>query len=419
MEQPRKRQKIASEGENQSGPNIKLKAPAKKQPAKSTKKPEPQEWPQVFKDLQQVFKAVNLVYTFCCTRKHFATTFANLKSAVESHIKRPLVVEDISRIKTLLPNSIHFTYVDEDLLEVNVMAGSSSKKDKEWEELYSGTGNKTTPGGSTKGKEVLYFEFTDGGLKAKHGKKAENIKLPTYSPAQMTKIITKRNEKFDDAVNQFIKECIEAKIDPVLELDESHVRHIPVQTKLVTTDDKLGLELPKDIPKDRKSIKDIIEEIKRSEIYSEQIVPDGHIITPPQEAKYGDLKFRLSQGLVNALYNARGITKFYSHQANAMNALHEGNHVIVSTSTSSGKSLIYQVPVLHQLERHGDTRAMYIFPTKALAQDQKRSLKEVLHFMQESIPNVLVETFDGDTPMDDRRRIREEARVIFTNPGEL
>lgn len=61
---------------------------------------------------------------------------------------------------------------------------------------------------------------------------------------------------------------------------------------------------------------------------------------------------------------------------------------------------------------------MYIFPTKALAQDQKRSLKEVLKFMP-GLEEMLVETFDGDTPMHDRNRIRDDARVIFTNPDML
>jgi DEAD/DEAH box helicase domain-containing protein len=97
----------------------------------------------------------------------------------------------------------------------------------------------------------------------------------------------------------------------------------------------------------------------------------------------------------------------YAHQAEAINNLHDGHNVIVSTSTSSGKSLIYQIPVLHQLEQDFNTRAMYIFPTKALAQDQRRSLKEMLRFM-EGLEDTLVETFDGDTPMADRNLIRDE-----------
>jgi DEAD/DEAH box helicase domain-containing protein len=98
----------------------------------------------------------------------------------------------------------------------------------------------------------------------------------------------------------------------------------------------------------------------------------------------------------------------YSHQAKAINDLWDKNHVIVSTSTASGKSLIYQVPVLDALERDPDVKALYIFPTKALAQDQKKSLVNILSNMAE-LSHILVETFDGDTPQANRARIRENA----------
>ncbi|RMX92766.1 hypothetical protein D0867_14453, partial [Hortaea werneckii] len=144
----------------------------------------------------------------------------------------------------------------------------------------------------------------------------------------------------------------------------------------------------------------------------------GHRVFDPQEPVHGSLSFPLSQDLVNALYNTRNIESLYSHQTEAINALHEGQNVIVSTSTSSGKSLIYQIPVLHQLESEPQTRAMYIFPTKALAQDQRRSLKDLLSYLP-GLEQVMCETFDGDTPMSERNTIRDEARIIFTNPDML
>jgi DEAD/DEAH box helicase domain-containing protein len=102
----------------------------------------------------------------------------------------------------------------------------------------------------------------------------------------------------------------------------------------------------------------------------------------------------------------------YSHQAKAINDLWNKKHVIVSTSTASGKSLIYQLPVLHALERDPNVKALYIFPTKALAQDQKKSLVNILSFMKE-LSHIMVETFDGDTPQVDRTRIRENASGKF------
>jgi DEAD/DEAH box helicase domain-containing protein len=122
----------------------------------------------------------------------------------------------------------------------------------------------------------------------------------------------------------------------------------------------------------------------------------------------------LSTELSNALFEARGISQLYSHQAKAINNLWSKNNVIVSTSTASGKSLIYQIPVLDALENDQDVKALYIFPTKALAQDQKKSLVNILSHMKR-LTHLLVETFDGDTPQAERSRIRENAsgRVLY------
>ena len=133
--------------------------------------------------------------------------------------------------------------------------------------------------------------------------------------------------------------------------------------------------------------------------------------------------------LTNALLSTRGISKVYNHQAKAINDLWDNKHVVVSTSTASGKSLIYQLPVIDALERDQDVKALYIFPTKALAQDQKKSLTNILSHMKE-LSHILVETFDGDTPQTCRAKIREKASgyqvgssqlmaVIFTNPDTL
>ena len=74
--------------------------------------------------------------------------------------------------------------------------------------------------------------------------------------------------------------------------------------------------------------------------------------------------------------------------------------------------MIYQVPMLHELELDSNSRGMYIFPTKALAQDQRRSMKELLKFMP-GLEDIGVDTFDGDTPLGDRNMIREEGRIIL------
>jgi DEAD/DEAH box helicase domain-containing protein len=389
-------------------------------------------WPPHFTQLTQLHRALNLVYTFCSTRRHFATTFENIKGAVEGHIKRELKTEEIAQVKTLIPRAINFSYVDETMLQINLMGVEDNPSGKRSKEFIIQDPIKETDIGDH--KEVLFFEFVDGDLKRqvqnpKTGEptkvgvqklRNEKLKMPVFSQKQMMGLIEKRNGKFTSAVNGFLNQCFEDKMDPVMLLVDQSKQFVPTmsESRGNTPGPDRSAPLPSYIPKERKAITEIVSEIKSQEWYTGQIVPDGHRVFDPQEPIYGELNFQLSQGLVNALYNTRSITQLYAHQAEAINNLYDGHNVIVSTSTSSGKSLIYQIPVLHELEKDHETRAMYIFPTKALAQDQRRSLKDLLHYV-DGLQNMVIETFDGDTPMEERHNIRDEARIIFTNPDML
>lgn len=387
-------------------------------------------WPEHFTKLAQTHRALNLVYTFCCTRKHLATTFDNIKATVKGHIKRELLVEDVAQIKVLVPRTINFVYVDEAMLQANLMGLEDNVNGRKAKEFVIA---ETTNDGKNENKEVLLFEFIDGDLKrqvqhAKTGEptkatqklRQEDLKMPVYSQKQMMKLIEKRNNKFTSAVNAFLNHCVANNVDPVERIHEEHITFIPESSegRHTTPGPDMRAGLPASIPKERKTIPEIIADIKTLEWYTGQIVPDGHRVFDPQLPIYGELNFQLSQSMVDALYNTRGITYLYAHQAEAINNLYSGHNVIVSTSTSSGKSLIYQIPVLHELEKNRNTRAMYIFPTKALAQDQRRSLKELLSFM-DGLQDLVVETFDGDTPIPERNYIRDEGRIIFTNPDML
>ncbi|CAD6439183.1 4213e487-49ea-46b2-beec-c158f57016a9-CDS [Sclerotinia trifoliorum] len=405
-------------------------------------------WPTSFQTLEKTHRALNLVYTFCSTRKHLATTFDNLKSAVEGHIKRELRIEDVAQIVALRPGGMNFVYVDEAMLQLDIRGAERDDtfkggRAKNWH--AAGPAPDASIGGLTgieglgygdgvngEGKEVLLFEFIDGDLKrqvqsketgeavkASRKLKDEELKMPVFSQKQMMNLIEKRNTKFVSAINAFLNRCEADGIDAEETLVKEAEPLIPIPSISRSSTPKPDYStLPKKIPKERASISDIIKEIKESEWYTGQIVPDGHRVFDPQEAIYGDLNFVLSQNLVNALYNTKNITQFYAHQAEAINNLHYGHNVIVATSTSSGKSLIYQIPVLYELEKDPHSRAMYIFPTKALAQDQRRSLKEMMRFMT-GLEEAIVETFDGDTDMKDRNLIRDEGRIIFTNPDML
>ncbi|EHL02980.1 putative ATP-dependent helicase HRQ1 [Glarea lozoyensis 74030] len=297
-------------------------------------------WPASFQTLEKTHKALNVVFTFCSTRKHVVTTFDTIKNAVEGHIKRELKVEEVAKIVALRPGGMNFSYVDEAMLQVEVKGAERDEtfkgRKKDWFSQHPapdasvggvtgthGLGHGEAETGA--GEEVLYFEFIDGDLKRQvENKKTgeptkatrklrdEELKMPVFSQKQMMGLIEKRNTKFGYAINAFLNRC---------------------EAESTDAEDTLNKE-------------------------SESFIP------------------------------------------------------------MPSKSLIYQIPVLHELERDPNTRAMYIFPTKALAQDQRRSLKEMMRFMT-GLEETIVETFDGDTDMKDRNLIRDEGRIIFTNPDML
>jgi DEAD/DEAH box helicase domain-containing protein len=108
-----------------------------------------------------------------------------------------------------------------------------------------------------------------------------------------------------------------------------------------------------------------------------------------------------------------GVDTLYAHQRDAWDAAQRGEHLIVTTGTASGKTLAFNLPVLDALAREPKNRALYLYPTKALAQDQARALGEL------AIPKVRAAIYDGDTPQERRWQIRRWANAILTNPDML
>ncbi|CAA2984498.1 ATP-dependent helicase hrq1 isoform X1 [Olea europaea subsp. europaea] len=131
--------------------------------------------------------------------------------------------------------------------------------------------------------------------------------------------------------------------------------------------------------------------------------------------KYVEIPCMLSENIKAALKRA-GITRLYSHQAESIQASLAGKNVVVATMTSSGKSLCYNVPVLEVLSHNPLASALYLFPTKALAQDQLRSLLVMTQGLDDSL-NIGI--YDGDTSQEDRLWLRDNARLLITNPDML
>jgi DEAD/DEAH box helicase domain-containing protein len=134
-----------------------------------------------------------------------------------------------------------------------------------------------------------------------------------------------------------------------------------------------------------------------------------------KEGEYADFPEPLAVSLRQAL-QGRGIAKLYSHQAEALAHAERGRNVVVVTPTASGKTLCYNLPVLNRLVSDPNARAIYLFPTKALAEDQLQEFQTALNTMGSDLKAF---TYDGDTPQDARRAIRERANVILTNPDML
>ena len=120
--------------------------------------------------------------------------------------------------------------------------------------------------------------------------------------------------------------------------------------------------------------------------------------------------------LLQKVLVGRGITKLYSHQAQAIDLVRRGRDIVPVTPTASGKTLCYNIPVLQRTMEEPETRALYLFPTKALANDQ---MTEVHNLIAELKTDVKTFTYDGDTPDDARQAIRKQGHVVVTNPDML
>ena len=150
---------------------------------------------------------------------------------------------------------------------------------------------------------------------------------------------------------------------------------------------------------------------------------------PAVDAAYAPFPAGLDPRL-RAAFESRGITQLYTHQAEAFEHVASGRQVVVTTPTASGKTLCYNLPVLDRILKNPETRALYLFPTKALAQDQMAELHELTAALRDTALRdtasrdtaeggaeaIGVHTYDGDTPQDARRTIRTRAHIVLSNP---
>lgn len=163
----------------------------------------------------------------------------------------------------------------------------------------------------------------------------------------------------------------------------------------------------------RKDLKEILTDLKVTNDMSENIV---HWQTlDEKEARTQEMPEDLSPILTSAL-ERRGINCLYTHQKSSYDLIMKGQSIVAVTPTASGKTLCYNLPVLQSIINDPNTRALYMFPTKALAQDQKSEINELIQEAELSINSY---TYDGDTPSNIRQKVRRAGHIVITNPDML
>src|SRR4051812_21868840 len=157
---------------------------------------------------------------------------------------------------------------------------------------------------------------------------------------------------------------------------------------------------------------ELLEELRRLPPYQGQLVGEPRRF-PARLARFGELERPLPEPLRAALAQA-GVERFYTHQTEAIDRTPRGEDATVVTATASGKTRCYNVPVIERVLERKNARALYLFPTKALAQDQLGKLIDPPLY-----PHLRPATFDGDTPPSERPLVRRTARVVLSNPDML
>jgi len=156
-----------------------------------------------------------------------------------------------------------------------------------------------------------------------------------------------------------------------------------------------------------------LELLREASLRSDSLRAIKHL--PAQEGNYVDYPKDVHPALVKAL-REKGFERLYTHQQSCWEAIRQGKNAVVVTPTASGKTLCYNLPVLDSMLKNTSARALYLFPTKALANDQRAELDETIKLLPEEIR---IFTYDGDTPQDARKAIRARGHIVLTNPDML
>ncbi|KAL0092727.1 P-loop containing nucleoside triphosphate hydrolase protein [Phycomyces blakesleeanus] len=330
-----------------------------------------------------------------------------------------LTIQDLIAINVIVPDWIVMNQCDDqttlDTNAVNTTTTTTttttfSSNKENYVTIQFGTSSPLVPTTTTTTNKSAAV-----GIKGKkNGRYSHQMKnIRSVTPTAIKKAVETRNDLFRRALDKFIDDCKEMAIDVDTCLHQKITASLPsVNNPPIIT--QIPDQSREDVPL---TMEKVIGDLHLQKFCGEKDRLDKFPTKtfPAQEAHYGEALF--SQEIQEAMSES-GIHKLYTHQAEAISGLRNRQHVITTTSTASGKSLVYQLYILEALLDNPLSTALLIFPTKALAQDQLASFKSWL-LKCPSLSNIKAVTLDGDTPTQERALIRKNASVIFTNPDVL
>lgn len=416
-------------------------------------------WPEPLVGLLHKFKLINTHMTFLSSfSRHTIPTFDHLQK-LHDDISRL----DLQIIKDLLPDGdVQFGYHDENQLLLQQvesvpysLRGYASKQPKTLDDAYEQVSRQNAE--PKRERQLLVFEFCDvrtlgvgAVIKGKDGRKrraelpspeffssTHKMNMEQLLQLQLQAIVTGRNERFVRCVDAFLATFSDEDVAegvPFKVLVERNTKNIPEPEHLSDPVAMMSVrgDGPAKLDTEKPALLEMLAALQAKPLFKDQIRTVA-TLTPSRAARFAVLADAvLHADLADALWQYKGIDAWdpglYVHQAQALHAVADKKHVIVSTSTSSGKSLIYQLPILNDILRDMDSgtnvasrasTALFIFPTKALAQDQKRHLTELIAQLPPRRRKIVVDTYDGDTAGKDRGHVRNFADIIFTNPDAI
>lgn len=412
------------------------------------------EWPEPFVALFRKFQAINTHLTFLSSfSRHTIPTFDHLRK-----LNDDISTLDLQMIKHLLPSGdVMFDFVDENQVALNEKVkfswekGYAQNQPKTVDDAYEAISKQTESGHE---KQLLIFEFTDvrtqgigAVIKGKDAdwkrQKRENspnffqatskLSMELLTQEQLRAIISGRVATFRKCVDEFLGEFTAEDVEegvPFKSLVEQTINNVPQPAYLNDPVAIMEVRAQDTISGEKPDVQTMLDVLEEKPLFRNQIGVTA-TLTAPRDVKTQTVGPEcIHSDLVDALWHYKGIDAtegLYVHQAQALEAITARKHVIVSTSTSSGKSLIYQIPILSEILRDCDAglnasrrtaTALFIFPTKALAQDQKRHLRDLIAHLP-ARRKIVVDTYDGDTASKDRSYVRNHADIIFTNPDAI